>query len=296
MDKDRNKFKGIFVPIVTPFNSKEQLDEKMTHKLCDSFLEHPVQGYYVGGSTGECFVQTIEERSNYLKMISKINNEKKIIIAHIGSTALNESLYLGKIAKEFGYDAIASVPPFYYQYTKKEIFSYYEELVKNINLPFFIYNIPSTTNVEFSFTDLEYLLKIDNIVGVKHTTTDFFIVERIKESNPDSIIFNGPDQMLLAGLSMGCDGGIGTTYNLMPSDFCKIYYSFHDGDWPTSKKYQSKVNNVIQVLLGMNIYGAIKYLLKKQGIDCGNVRKPFAELNTDQIEQLNKLHQQIFLN
>ena len=122
MDKDRNKFKGIFVPIVTPFNSKDQLDVSMTQKLCDSFLEHPVQGYYVGGSTGECFVQTIEERSNYLKMVSNINNQKKIIIAHIGSTALKEALNLGKIAEETGYDAIASVPPFYYQYTNQYLF------------------------------------------------------------------------------------------------------------------------------------------------------------------------------
>ena len=156
----------------------------------------------------------------------------------IGSTALKEALYLGKIAQESGYDAIASVPPFYYQYKKEEIFAYYEALTKRIKLPLFIYNIPSNTNINFSFTDLDYLLKIDNIIGLKHTSTDFFVIERVKEHNPDSIIFNGPDQMLLAGLSMGCDGGIGSTYNLLPDDFCKIFYSFQNGDWSTSKKYR----------------------------------------------------------
>ena len=290
---DSNIFKGVFIPIVTAFNKHDQLDELLTKHLCDYFSEYPVSGYYVGGSTGECFVQTIEERATYLEMVARNNKDRKTLIAHIGSTALEESFYLGRIAKDFGYDAISAVPPFYYDYSKKEIFNFYEEITKTIDLPFFIYNIPSTTNIDFNITDLEYLLQIDNIVGLKHTTTDFFIVERIKNSFPNCIIYNGPDQMFLAGLSMGCDGGIGSTYNIMPSDFCNIYSEFQKGNYLSSKKYQSKVNNVIRILLEMNFYGAIKYLLKRNGIDCGRTRKPFSDLSPEQTNKLDILFNEL---
>jgi N-acetylneuraminate lyase len=99
--------------------------------------------------------------------------------------------------------------------------------------------------------------------------------------------------MLIAGLCMGCDGGIGSTYNLMPAEFCKIYQSFREGDLKTAQKYQIKVNRVIEILLSMNFYGAIKYLLNKRGINCGTTRKPFSELNSAQLYQLDKIHETI---
>ena len=293
MKKNKEVFRGIYVPLVTPFNQQDKLDEQMTYRLYESLTGYPIEGFYVGGSTGECFLQTVEERSNFLQILSKINDGKKSIIAHIGSTALKDALHLGETAINCKYDAVASVPPFYYRYSKKEIFQYYEELSQNLDLPLFVYNIPGSTGIDFTVEDLEYLLKIENIVGIKHTAKDFYIVERIKERVPESIIFNGPDEMLIAGLCMGCDGGIGSTYNLMPAEFCKIYQSFREGDLKTAQKYQIKVNRVIEILLSMNFFGAIKYLLNKRGINCGATRKPFSELNPSQLYQLDKIHETI---
>ena len=74
----------------------------------------------------------------------------------------------------------------------------------------------------------------------KHTAKDFYIVERIKERTPESIIFNGPNEMLIAGLSVGYEGGIGGTYNILPAEFCEIYQSFCEGDWGNRNEVSNK--------------------------------------------------------
>ena len=79
----------------------------------------------------------------------------------------------------------------------------------------------------------------------------------------------------------------------MPSDFCNIYSEFQKGNYLSSKNYQSKVNNVIRILLEMNFYGAIKYLLKRNGIDCGRTRKPFSDLSPEQTNKLDILFNEL---
>ena len=86
MKNNKEVFRGIYVPLVTPFNQQDKLDEQMTYRLYEYLTKYPIEGFYVGGSTGECFLQTVEERSNFLQILSKINDGKKSIIAHIGST------------------------------------------------------------------------------------------------------------------------------------------------------------------------------------------------------------------
>ena len=72
------------------------MDEQMTYRLYEYLTEYPIEGFYVGGSTGECFLQTVEERSNFLQLLSKINDGKKSIIAHIGSTSLKRCSPFGR--------------------------------------------------------------------------------------------------------------------------------------------------------------------------------------------------------
>ena len=62
----------------------------------------------------------------------------------------------------------------------------------------------------------------DRFVGVKHTSNDYFALEQFKAAFPDKLVYNGYDEMLLAGLSMGADGAIGSTFNFMAEKFIKI--------------------------------------------------------------------------
>ena len=52
------------------------------------------------------------------------------------------------------------------------------------------------------------------MVGVKYTTPNFFLLERIRKAYPDKLILSGFDEMLVQAAISGVDGAIGSTYNV----------------------------------------------------------------------------------
>lgn len=104
---------------------------------------------------------------------------------------------------------------------------------------------------------------------MKFTSSDFFLLERLRAGFPDKVFFNGSDEMLLSGLAAGADGGIGTTYNFMPEKFLRIYHLYRQGAMAEALEVQSEANRVIRVLLKHGVLPASKELLRLGGLDYG---------------------------
>jgi N-acetylneuraminate lyase len=122
---------------------------------------------------------------------------------------------------------------------------------------------------------MEKLIKLDGIIGVKFTLTDFYSLHRIKELNGGDInVINGPDEMLLCGLSMGADAGIGSTYNVLCSDYVKLYDLFMKGDIRAAQEQQYKINKVVTLIIKYGVIRSIKYILTLLGIDSGEAVFP----------------------
>jgi len=108
------------------------------------------------------------------------------------------------------------------------------------------------------------------MIGLKWTSYDYFTMHRIKELRGGNInVINGPDECLLCGLSMGADGGIGATYNVMPKLFTKIYDSFKAGDMAAAQEAQFQANKLIALLLKFGVVCGTKDILDMLGFDCG---------------------------
>jgi N-acetylneuraminate lyase len=298
MNKTINKpasFHGIYIPLITPFSKHdESLDLQATDALIEFLIINNVHGLYVGGSTGEALMQSLEERSAFLKHVAYVAKGRLQLIAHVGSLATKDAIHLAEVAAASGYDATSSTPPFYYKFSRSEVIRYYEDLVAATPLPFFIYNAPGNTSFEFSLDDLCSLLGNDSIVGLKHTQTDFFIIERLKARLPEAIVFNGPDEMLIAGLTMGCDGGIGSTYNAIPEKYVGIYDAYRQGDLQRAIQLQHEANALTQLFLEVGLYNGIRHFLKLRGVDTGISRRPFAALSTEGCMKLDAFYQEHF--
>ena len=48
---------GVIVPVVTPINDKEEIDQKALHGIIERLIKAEVNGIFMGGSAGEglCF-------------------------------------------------------------------------------------------------------------------------------------------------------------------------------------------------------------------------------------------------
>lgn len=284
---------GIFPALLTAFDS-EGVDTAKVQALSSRLASKGVKGLYVGGSSGEMVLMSAEERMALLEAVCTAVGGSCTVIAHVGAISLRDTLTLACHAARCGVQALSSVTPLYYKYSFREVKGYYEALAGETGLPVIIYNIPALTGMSLSAEQLGELLQIPHVGGMKFTSSDFFLLERLRAGFPDKVFFNGSDEMLLSGLAAGADGGIGTTYNFMPEKFLRIYHLYRQGAMAEALEVQSEANRVIRVLLKHGVLPASKELLRLGGLDYGVCRAPFLPLESPALEELRAVAESLF--
>ncbi len=281
-----DKFKGIFPALLTPFDANDRIHFEALQMLTERLLGQGVAGFYVDGSTGESFLLSMEERKALIKAAAAYNLGRGTLIAQIGCISTKDAIELAKTAKECGYDAVSSVAPFYYRFSFEEIKKYYYDVVNAADIPMIIYNIPAFSGVTFSVEQMGEFLKDPRFIGIKHTSSDYFVLRQLKTAFPDKIMFNGFDETFLAGLSMGAEAAIGSTYNFMPEIFIRIYKHFLAGEIEAAAKLQAEADKIITLLCRYGVMAGAKAILTDMGIPMGSVRAPFIDLTDEQKAEL----------
>ncbi len=279
---------GILTALLTPFDKDNKINYKALEAHIDNNLKMGVDGFYVGGSTAEVFLLTDEERMYLYQAIKEIVGDRAALIAHVGSISTESAIKYAKQAEKLGYDAISAIAPFYYNFGIEKIKKYYFDIVDSSSLPMIIYNFPGFSGVNLTADNLKDFLENDKIMGVKFTSNDFFALEQIKSAYSDKVVFNGFDEMYLAGFSMGADGAIGSTFNLMADKFVKIKKLAEEGNMDEARKLQNQANEIITALIKVGVMEAEKEVLNLMGFDFGSARAPFKKVSKEETEYLYK--------
>lgn len=274
--------KGIFTALLTPFNGDYSINEKNIEKLVRFNLDSGVHGFYVGGSTGESMVMSTEERKQVFRAVKAAASNAVPMIAHVGAISTDMAIDMALEAKKLGYDAISAVAPFYYGFPLEAIRRYYEDIVSAADMPMFIYNFPAGNGFAFN-ADIaaEWFAADSRFVGIKHTSNDLFMLRQFKQRVENITVFNGYDEVCLAGLSMGADGAIGSTYNFMGKLFVELYNAFNAGEKEKAQALQNKACNIISVMCRHGVFQCEKEILTQIGIDMGPCRRPFLPITDE---------------
>ncbi|MBO5069302.1 MAG: N-acetylneuraminate lyase [Roseburia sp.] len=278
--KNNEKFKGIFTALLTPFTEEGKVDVTAIEQLVEYNIRKGISGFYVGGSTGEVFLLRPEERRIVYEICAMAAKGKCTLIAHIGDLSTEKAIEYAKLCEQLGYDAVSSVTPFYYKYSKEELVKYYLDIADAVDLPVLMYCIPALSGVAVGFDVFDRLLSDSRFLGVKFTGNDFFTFERLRKKYPDKILYNGYDEMFLCGMAMGADGAIGSTYNLMAEKFIAMRQLCEEGKYAQAREIQHEANEIIADLVeNGNVNGALKYALTDLvGINMGICRKPLTDM------------------
>ena len=273
---------GVFAALMTPFHDDGALKLDALAPLAEFGLAQGLHGFYVGGSTGEAFLQTAVERKAVLKEFARVVAGRARLIAHVGAISTDEAIDLARAAADAGYDAVSAIPPFYFDFSPAEVLAHYRALAEATPLPLVVYNFPAKSARPLSTAELLALLAHPRIVGVKHTSQNLYQLERLKTAAPEAVVYNGFDEMFVGGMAMGADGGIGTTYNVMGALFVQMYEAMRTGELPRAQALQTHANAVIDVLIEVGVFPGTKAMLQLLGVDCGPCRRPFARLTAAQ--------------
>ena len=289
---NKEKYCGIIPAFFACYDKKGVVDGKRVETFAKHLKNKGVKGLYVGGSSGECIYQTINERMQTLEHVMNAVGGELTVIAHVACNSTSESRMLATHAESLGVDAIAAIPPVYFHLPEYAIAEYWNDISNAApNSDFIIYNIPQLAGTALTKSLLEEMLKNPRLIGVKNSSAPTQDIQLFKAvGGDDFIIFNGPDEQLVSGLVIGADGAIGGTYAIMPELYLKLKEMVDCGNIELAKKIQFAVNEIIYKICTChgNIYSIEKEILRlRENIDIGDVHKPLPQFISADIPIIN---------
>lgn len=253
------KPEGLYVASVVPFRTDGKIDDEAVIRLIEQNLSEGAAGFFVAGSSGECYLLTPDERVHLFELFSEYRH-RCTLFAHVGACGTDEAVRYAKVASGLGFERIAATPPIYYGYSSASVASYYSDLADAVGHGIYYYNIPSNTHRGIDLRDPQTraMFASGSIAGVKHTNLDLYEMERLRSINPDLKCFGGFENEMVAFMAMGCDGFIGSTFNFMLPHFKGIYEAFLAGNIEEARALQVRANNVMEVIMSEGLFPSIE--------------------------------------
>ena len=268
--------RGIYPALLTPLSDDgATVNYDALRRLVEMLIQSGIHGLFVCGGSGEGVLLTADERRQILETVLDQAAGRIRIIAHIGSIVTAQAQELARHAATLPVDAVAAIPPFYFKVDQTALREHYGLIGDAAgDKPLWVYNIPSATGVEITATVMRDLLTLPTVSGIKYSSFNLYDMGRIVHLREGITVHSGFDEVCVAGLSMGAHGAIGSTYNVLPGTFARLYNAAHAGDWATAQAIQQDANRVIQALISVPLIAGMKAILTAWGIPCGGPRRP----------------------
>ncbi len=288
------KLTGLVAAPFTPMDTIGTLNLKLVEKYAAKLKKDGVGGVFVCGTTGEGMLMTSEERQDVAESWIEQQTENFKVIVHVGTTSAKQSKELARHAQEIGAYAFGCMGPMFLKPSRTEdLVNFCSEVASGApELPFYYYHIPSVSDVNLPMTD--FLNKaqsvIPNLTGIKFThrnMMEMFQCLRAEEGKWD--ILHGFDEELICGLSLGAKGAVGSTFNYLAPLYLKLIDAFQSGNIEEARNYQYKSVKFIEILIryGGGVIGG-KPIMKFVGLDCGPLRTPAHNFNTEELIKYEK--------
>lgn len=283
------KISGIMPALVTPYEKDGTVSHMELRKLVRTLLDDGAEGFYVCGSTGECFLLKDEERKAIMETVTEEVNGRVPVIAHVGAIWADQAADLANHADFCGVTAVSSVPPFYYKFSFEEIVDYYKRISWATDLPVVIYNFPAFSGVSINAENIGEIMNWCNVGGLKYTDHNLFELEKIRRRYPDLTIMYGHDEVLLNALPIGISGAIGSTFNAMTPKYQRIVRAYEEGNLEQASRIQHEASSIVEALVKTGVFRGVKHLLRRKGIECNGCRTPFRDLTEEEKNLLDQI-------
>ncbi|GMV96589.1 MAG: N-acetylneuraminate lyase [Phycisphaerae bacterium] len=264
--------------MVTPYDAGGEVNLRACRQLVARFIREGAGGIYLCGTTAEAPLLRIEERKAIVECVISEAAGQLPIIVHVGHTAPALAIELARHAVDAGADAISSILPPFFAYTPAQVARYWSTLVEYGDVPFFGYvmqDIGSTREAIQAWLDA--VRTVPRFVGLKFTHESAYRVALLRDcGGPELNIFSGSDQDFLACRSQGADAAIGSGYNFALPVWREIDRLYQAGQVQAAGRLMVRAAAFVGRLTHVDYLAKAKWLLARQGIDCGPVRPPLA--------------------
>lgn len=258
---------GIIPPLVTPLKDNETLDVESLENLIEHLIAGGVHGLFILGTTGEEQSLSYGLRKKMIEESARINRGRLPLLVCITDTSIVESIRLARVAADCGADGVVSAPPYYFATGQPELAQFYEELVPQLPLPVFLYNMPSHVKVSFAPDTVARIAKNPQVVGFKDSSANAVYFQSVMykmQHRPDFAMLVGPEEITGECVLLGGHGGINGGANMFPELYVGMYDAAKAGNLQRIRQLQQYIMEISTSIYTVGKHGS-SYL---KGLKC----------------------------
>lgn len=277
------KYEGIYTPAVTPLASDGQIDKKAFAAILEYLIGSGVHGIIIGGSTGEYYAHTPQERFDLAAYAKDVIGGRLPLIVGTGATRTEDAIEYAKAAKAIAADAILVTTPPYALPTDQENALHAIAIDRAAGLPIMLYNYPGRMGVSMGEEYLARVSRLKNVVAIKESSGDMARVHLLARHYPQIQLSCGWDDQALEFFAWGARSWVCAGSNFLPREHVALYKAcVVEKDFDKGRKIMSAMMPLMNALDGGKFVQSIKYGCELNGFDVGSVRSPLRPLNSDE--------------
>jgi 4-hydroxy-2-oxoglutarate aldolase len=282
----REKLKGLFAPLATPFAADEGLDlAALGHNLA-LYRKTPLQGVLALGSNGENKSLSEEERVAVVDAVLAGRGPGQVVMAGVmyESQRLAEQ-FLGRIGRggvDFG--LVQSPSYFKKMLTDECLYRYFSTLADRSAIPLLLYQCPGFNGMTLSFELIQRLSRHPNIVGIKDSTSGCDLTCMELDCDDFSVTV-GSIGKLRDFVARGCIGGTVSLADYCPHLAVELHKALRAGG-ADAEALNLRVTEANKRIAGRFGVAGVKAAMDLLGFRGGIPRRPLVALQPDEVESV----------
>ncbi|MCP1771291.1 4-hydroxy-tetrahydrodipicolinate synthase [Neisseria perflava] len=282
------KFEGIYTPAITPLDAAGNIDQAAFAEVLEYLIANKVHGIIIGGSTGEYYAHTLQERFDLAKQAKDVIGGRVPLVVGTGAIRTEDSVALGSMAKDIGADAVLVGTPPYALPTQAENAAHALAVDKAAGLPIMLYNYPGRMNMTMEREFFETVLSASkNFVAIKESTGRPEQLHMLVHDFPQLQVSCGWDDQALEFFAWGARSWVCAGSNFLLAEHIALYQACAvEKDFDKGRKIMNAMLPFMDFLEGGKFVQSIKYGCELAGLKAGGVRLPLLGLDETEKTEL----------
>ncbi len=278
---------GIVVPLLTPTDADDRVDEPALRQSIDRLIAAGVHGLFIGGSAGEGPLLADREWDRLNEIAFDANRGRVAILAGAQDTSSRRVVDKTRRLSQVGYRQIVVTPTYYVKTTSDgehlRLFEACREAADGVDV--IPYNIPQVTGSVIAVETFVRLARSGAIRSCKESSGDLDYLNRlVNEGGAVGLkVLAGEERNAAIALKMGAVGLVPVCANLDPKTYLDLVAAARRRDEIEVDRLQARIRQIVELLVlgGPCWLSGPKYALGRLGFGSGRAVGPLAPTSPD---------------
>lgn len=280
-------FEGIYTPAITPHTADGEIDREAFAEVLESLIAAKVHGIIVGGSTGEYYAHTPQERFDLAAHARQVIGTRLPLIVGTGAIRTDDSVAYARAAKEIGADAILVSSPPYAVPTEDENAIHALTVDKAAGLPIMLYNYPARMGIMMGEQYFKRVSASKNIIAIKESSGSTANLHLLAVKFPNIALSCGWDDQALEFFAWGARSWVCAGSNFLPAEHIALYEAcVVQKDFDKGRAIMTAMMPLMDFLETGKFVQSIKHGCETIGLRAGSVRAPLGPLTDEERAEL----------